>query len=311
MRPVVFDNLSTGHESFVRWGPLVRADILDTREVEQACREWDVEAVIHFAASAYVGESVIDPARYYRNNVAGTISLLDGMRRAKVDHIVLSSTCAVYGQPDAVPISEKTATNPINPYGASKLMVERILEDYARAYRLRWTALRYFNACGADPDGELGELRDPETHLIPRAMMALQGHIDDFEVFGADYPTPDGTAIRDYIHVSDLAEAHCAALAALREGGPSGPVNLGAGKGHSVKDILDRIASITGRRLPAATGPRRAGDPAILIADARLAAEFLGFRPRYSDLDTILTSAWAWHRKSHPERLLASGGASR
>jgi UDP-arabinose 4-epimerase len=304
LRPIAFDNLSTGHEGFVRWGPLVRGDILDADAVERACREWQVAACIHFAACAYVGESVVDPARYYRNNVAGTIALLDGLRRAGVRHIVFSSTCAVYGQHDPRPISEQAPTDPINPYGASKLMVERMLADYARAYGLAWTALRYFNACGADLDGELGELRDPETHLISRAMMALQGYVDDFEVFGTDYPTPDGTAVRDYIHVADLAEAHHAALSALQKGAPSGPINLGVGTGYSVKQILDRIAALTGGQLPAASGPRRPGDPAILIADSRLAKRRLGFRPRCSDLDTILASAWAWHRKAHPKQLL-------
>ena len=311
MRPIAFDNLSTGHEAFVGWGPLVCGDIVDAEAVERACREWQVVACIHFAACAQVGESVVDPARYYRNNVVGTLALLDGMRKAGVQHIVFSSTCAVYGQPGPLPISEQATTDPINPYGASKLMVERILTDYARAYGLAWTALRYFNACGADLDGEIGELRDPETHLIPRAMMALQGHIDDFQVFGTDYPTPDGTAVRDYIHVADLAEAHHAALEALRKGGPNGPVNLGVGKGYSVKEILDRIADITGMSLPAASGPRRPGDPAVLLADPRLAEERLRFRPRHSDLDTILASAWAWHRKTHPKRVRACADGSR
>jgi UDP-arabinose 4-epimerase len=306
MRPITFDNLSTGHERFVSWGPLVRGDILDADAVERACREWQVAACIHFAACAYVGESIVDPARYYRNNVAGTISLLEGLRRAGVRHIVFSSTCAVYGEHDPRPISEQASTNPVNPYGASKLMVERMLADYARAYGLAWTALRYFNACGADLDGELGELRDPETHLIPRAMMALQGYIDDFEVFGTDYPTPDGTAVRDYIHVADLAKAHHVALIALQMGGASGPVNLGVGTGYSVKQMLDKIAVITGRRLPAVSGPRRPGDPSILIADPRLAEQRLGFRPRHSELDTIVASAWAWHCKAHPQRVVGS-----
>lgn len=309
MQPIAFDNLSTGHEGFVRWGPLVRGDILDADAVQRACRQWQVGAVIHFAASASVGESIVDPAQYYRNNVVGTIALLDGMRRAEVSRIVFSSTCAVYGQPERIPIDEATPRNPINPYGMSKLTVERILADYGHAYGLSWTALRYFNACGADPDGELGELRDPETHLIPRALMALQGHIDDFQVFGTDYPTPDGTAIRDYIHVADLAAAHKAALDALCAGGPSGPLNLGVGAGYSVMEVLGRIAALTGSALPGASGARRPGDPAVLVADASLAAQRIGFQARYSDLDTILATAWAWHQKAHPRKALANNDA--
>jgi UDP-glucose-4-epimerase GalE len=280
---------------------------LDREAVERACKEWCVNSVIHFAAYAYVGESVADPAKYYQNNVSGTLALLEGMLRANVRHIVFSSTCAVYGQPEQVPISESAPVNPINPYGASKLMVERILADYAHAYGLSWTALRYFNACGADLDGELGELRDPETHLIPRALMALQGYIEDFQVLGTDYPTADGTAIRDYIHVVDLAQAHKAALDALCAGGPSGPMNLGIGKGYSVKEVLDRIRAVTGRNLPNVTGPRRQGDPAVLIADASLAARRIGFRPQHSDLDTILATAWTWHQKAHPARNSGEG----
>jgi UDP-glucose 4-epimerase/UDP-arabinose 4-epimerase len=300
VRPVAFDNLSTGHASFVRWGPLVRGNILDREAIERACKEWRVSSVIHFAAYAYVGESVADPAKYYQNNVSGTLALLEGMRRANVFHIVFSSTCAVYGQPEQIPIAESAPVNPINPYGASKLMVERILADYAQAYGLNWIALRYFNACGADFDTEVGELRDPETHLIPRALMALQGYIEDFQVLGTDYPTADGTAIRDYIHVVDLAQAHKAALDALWAGSPSGPMNLGIGKGYSVKEVLDRIRAVTGRNMPNVTGPRRQGDAAALIADASLAAQRIGFRPQHSDLDTILATAWTWHKKAHP-----------
>jgi len=305
LRPVSFDNLSTGHASFVRWGPLIRGNILDCEAIERACKAWRVNAVIHFAGSAYVGESVVNPAKYYHNNVSGTLALLEGMRRANVCHIVFSSTCAVYGQPERTPISESAPVNPVNPYGASKLMVERILADYAHAYGLNWTALRYFNACGADPDCEVGELRDPETHLIPRALMALQGYIEDFQVLGTDYPTADGTAVRDYIHVTDLAQAHKAALDALWAGSPSGPINLGVGKGYSVKEVLDRIRAVTGRNLPNATGPRRPGDAAALVADASLASERIGFRPKYSDLDTILATAWRWHQKAHPARAVA------
>lgn len=300
--PVVLDNLSTGHRAFVRWGPLVQADLHDSAAVADAIRQHDCAAVLHFAAFAYVGESVTDPAKYYDNNVAGTLSLLHGMRAAGCDKLVFSSTCAIYGQPAQVPIREETPPDPINPYGASKLMVERILADFRPAYGLRSVALRYFNACGADSDGEIGELRDPETHLIPRAMMALQGHIGDFAVFGTDFATPDGTPIRDYIHVADLADAHVAALGKLLAGGPGGVFNLGTGHGYSVLEVLHAIERETGERLPDVSGPRRAGDPAELVADPARARRELGFAPSRSDLETIVRTAWAWHRRAHPKR---------
>ena len=272
--PVVLDNLSTGHREFVRWGPLVQADLRDTAAIADTIRRHHCLAVLHFAAFAYVGESVTDPAKYYDNNVAGTLSLLAGMRAAGCDALVFSSTCAIYGQPAQVPIVEDTRPDPVNPYGASKLMVERILADFRPAYGLRSIALRYFNACGADPDNEIGELRDPETHLIPRAMMALQGHIPDFAVFGTDFETPDGTAIRDYIHVADLADAHVAALGQLLGGAPGGVFNLGTGRGYlgegrvardrarSRRSTAGRDRATTGRRSrradrrPSARAPR-------------------------------------------------------
>jgi len=300
--PVVLDNLSTGHREFVRWGPLVQADLHDTSTITDTIRRHDCVAVLHFAAFALVGESVTEPAKYYDNNVTGTLSLLAGMRAAGCDALVFSSTCAVYGQPAQVPIVEDTRPDPINPYGASKLMVERILSDFRPAYGLRSIALRYFNACGADPDSEIGELRDPETHLIPRAMMALQGHIADFAVFGSDFDTPDGTAIRDYVHVADLADAHVAALRHLLSGAPGGVFNLGTGRGHSVREVLDAIEREAGERLPDVTGPRRAGDPAVLVADPVRARSELGFDPMLSDLATIVRTSWAWHRRMHPRR---------
>jgi UDP-glucose-4-epimerase GalE len=300
--PVTFDNLSTGHRDFVRWGPLVVGDIRDSNSIRDTIEKHEISGVLHFAACAYVGESVVNPQKYYDNNVLGTLSLLKGMLEAGCNNIVFSSTCAVYGQPDKVPISEETTRNPVNPYGASKLMVERILSDYQRAYDLNWIALRYFNASGADPDGEIGELRDPETHLIPRAIMSLQGYIDDFQVFGADFPTPDGTAVRDYIHVADLASAHVAALLRLREGFGGVALNLGTETGYSVKAVLDAIEREAGEKLPAVDGPRREGDPATLVADATEARRVLDFRPRHSDLETIVRTAWAWHRKAHPRR---------
>jgi UDP-arabinose 4-epimerase len=300
--PIVLDNLSNGDAGFVRWGPLVQADLRDTAAIADTIRRYNCLAALHFAAFALVGESVTDPAKYYDNNVVGTLSLLAGMREAECDALVFSSTCAVYGQPARVPIVEDTPPDPVNPYGASKLMVERILADFRPAYGLRSIALRYFNACGADPDNEIGELRDPETHLIPRAMMALQGHISDFAVFGTDFETPDGTAIRDYVHVADLADAHVAALRQLLEGKPGGVFNLGTGRGYSVNEVLHAIERETGERLPGATGPRRAGDPAVLVADPARARDALGFDPVRSDLETIIRTAWAWHRRAHPRR---------
>jgi len=298
--PVTFDNLSTGHKSFVRWGPLVPGDIRDADAACHALRAYEVDAVLHFAGSAYVGESVSDPQKYYENNVAGSLSLLRAMCEADCRKLVFSSSCAIYGEPKEMPICETTPQLPVNPYGASKAMIERVLCDYGRAHKICAIALRYFNASGADPDGELGELRDPETHLIPRAMMAIQGYIDDFALFGTDYPTPDGTAIRDYIHVSDLAEAHVASLQHLFAGKTGGAFNLGTGRGHSVQQVLDAIAAEAGERLPISSAPRREGDPPILVADVSLSSAELGFSPRLSDLKTIVHTAWAWHRRAHP-----------
>jgi UDP-glucose 4-epimerase/UDP-arabinose 4-epimerase len=300
--PITFDNLSTGHRDFVRWGPLVEGDIRDSAAVEKAVRDYEIAAVIHFAACAYVGESVTDPAKYYDNNVSGTLALLHGLREGGCNKIVFSSTCAVYGQPGRVPIDETIRPEPVNPYGRSKLMAEHILSDFQAAYGFQSIILRYFNACGADPDGEIGELRDPETHLIPRAMMALQGYIDDFMVFGSDFPTPDGTAIRDYIHVADLADAHVAALHSLLKGNRGATYNLGTGQGYSVNEVLDAIGAVSGEPLPKAMGPRRLGDPATLVADAARAQKDLGFEPRLSSLDVIARTAWQWHCRAHPKR---------
>jgi UDP-glucose 4-epimerase/UDP-arabinose 4-epimerase len=307
--PIVIDNLSTGHESFVRWGPLVEADIKDSAAVSTALRSHQVDAILHFAASASVGESVTDPQKYYENNVSGTLSLLKAMLEAGCMKIVFSSSCAVYGEPDEIPIREQTPKNPVNPYGASKLMVERILSDYVGAYSLASIVLRYFNACGADAEGELGELRLPESHLIPRAMMALQGYLSDFSVYGDDYATADGTPIRDYIHVSDLADAHVASVQRLMQGGSSGAFNLGTGRGYSVKQVLDAISAEAHDRLEVGRGPRRPGGPPILVADAALAGAELGFKPRQSDLKTIIATAWAWHRRAHPKKGTSNGSA--
>jgi UDP-arabinose 4-epimerase len=298
--PVVFDDLSTGHRSFVRWGPIVEGDIRDTKSLLEAIRFYNPEAVLHFAASSYVGESVTNPQKYYENNVVGSLSLLRAMLTAGCRRLVFSSSCSVYGAPENVPIRETTPQNPVNPYGASKAMIERMLCDYEQAHGIRAVALRYFNASGADPEGELGELREPETHLIPRAMMAIQGYISNFAVFGNDYPTPDGTAIRDYIHVCDLAEAHVAALRRLLAGEGGGTFNLGTGHGYSVKQVLDAIAAETGESLPISNASRREGDPPVLVADAALSHTELGFASRLSDLKTIVGTAWAWHLHAHP-----------
>jgi UDP-arabinose 4-epimerase len=306
--PVVFDNLSTGHQDFVRWGPFVRGDIRDAAAILDALRSYEAETVLHFAASAYVGESVINPDKYYDNNVAGSLSLLHAMIQTSCRDLVFSSSCAIYGEPDAMPIRETTPPNPVNPYGASKAMVERMLQDYARAYAVESVSLRYFNASGADPDGELGELRDPETHLIPRAMMAIQGHLSDFAVFGNDYDTPDGTAIRDYIHVSDLADAHVVALRRLLAGKGGGAYNLGTGKGHSVKQVLDAIMVETGAKLAVRRGRRRDGDPPTLVADVSLSRSELRVEPMLSDLQTIVRTAWQWHHRAHPSKTEATSG---
>ena len=297
--PVVFDNFSTGHRNFVT-GSLVTGDLADKAALARAFAQHDIVAVMHFAASSLVGESVADPQKYYINNLAGTLSLLDAMREAGCNRLVFSSTGAVYGNADSKALPESYPCAPINPYGASKWMIERVLADYRSAYGLGSFALRYFNASGADADGGIGELRDNETHLIPRAMMALQGHVPDFAVFGDDYDTPDGTAIRDYIHVTDLAAAHVLALKLLLQGHGGGAFNLGTGTGFSVREILGAIAAETGREVPHVVKPRRSGDPTYLVADPTAARETLKFRAAHSDLATIIRTAWAWHRKAHP-----------
>jgi UDP-glucose-4-epimerase GalE len=296
--PVVYDNLSRGHAEAVRWGPLVEGDLHDRAALVEAIRTHRVAAVMHFAAFAYVGESVGDPELYYRNNVAGTLGLLAAMREAGVGTIVFSSTCAVYGAPDRVPISESTATAPLNPYGDTKLAIERALHWYGEAYGLRYAALRYFNAAGADPDGEIGEDHHPETHLIPRVIRAALGRGEPVEIYGTDYPTPDGTAIRDYIHVTDLAEAHVRALDYLTRGGDSIALNLGTGKGSSVREVIAAVERIAGRPVPQREAARRPGEPPELVADPALATERLGWRARHSDLDTIVTTALAWETQA-------------
>ncbi len=293
--PIVLDNLVYGHREFVKWGPFYEGDIRDSSLLDEIFSRHKPEAVIHFAAYGYVGESVTDPAKYYQNNVAGTLSLLDAMRRGECWRIVFSSTCATYGEPEQVPITEDEPRNPINPYGMSKLMVERILADYDNAYGIKHGALRYFNAAGADMDGELGEEHSPETHLIPLIVGAGLGKRSHIEIYGTDYDTPDGTAIRDYIHVTDLADAHVRMLEFLGREEKSLQLNLGTGSGHSVKEVIGAVEAVSGRSISVKVGPRRPGDPPELIADATRAAKLLGWKPEFSDLTTIVKSAWNWH----------------
>jgi UDP-glucose-4-epimerase GalE len=298
-QPIVYDNLSTGHRHFVRC-PLVVGDLLDKAALARVFVHHRIAAVMHFAAASLVGESMSEPEKYYVNNVHGTLSLLGAMRDAGCHRLVFSSTGAVYGHADSKALPETYPCAPINTYGATKWMIERMLADYRSAYGFGAFCLRYFNASGACETGGIGELRDNETHLIPRAMMAMQGYLSDFAVFGTDYDTPDGTAIRDYIHVSDLAAAHVAALKLLMQGHQGGPFNLGTGTGFSVREILAAIAAETGRRVPHVIKPRRAGDPAYLVADPSAARDVLKFTPRHSDLPTIIRTAWAWHQETRP-----------
>ena len=296
---VVFDDLSAGHAAAVGDATLVEGDVRDTAQVETTLRRHAVTAVMHFAAVLSVGESVREPARYYDNNVRGSLSVLDAMLAAGVHRFVLSSTCAVYGNPVTTPIDEDHPTNPINAYGESKLVVERALAHYGRAYGLRAIALRYFNAAGADPDGELGEDHDPEIHLSPRAIEAACGGAK-LQVFGEDYPTADGTCERDYVHVSDLATGHLRALEALDTGATTRVYNLGTGRPHSVREVIRAVERATGRRVPAEAAPRRAGDPAVLCASADRIGRELGWRPAYVGLDEVVETAWRWHA-AHPE----------
>jgi len=298
-RVVVYDDLSAGHRGAVRWCDLVVGSVLDETRLADTMACYGVSAVMHFAAWLSVGDSVRDPAGYYRNNVEGTLALLRAMLGRSVAHLVFSSTAAVYGNPEETPITERHPTRPINAYGETKLAVERALSHFEVAYGLRSVALRYFNAAGADPDGELGEDHRPEYHLIPRAIDAVRG-TGSLQVFGEDYPTPDGTCLRDYVHVGDLAEAHVLALGRLEQGGASTTYNLGIGTPFSVRQIIEAVERVSARRVPWTPAPRRAGDPAVLFASsARIRAE-LGWRPRHSDLDAIVQSAWRW-RVAHPQ----------
>jgi UDP-glucose-4-epimerase GalE len=296
-QPIVLDNLSQGHKWAVKWGPLEHGSLSDPERLAAVFATHKIDAVIHFAANALVGESMTNPGKYFQNNTAGTLNLLDAMRYAGVDTIVFSSTCATYGDPVRVPIDEFHPQAPVNPYGESKLMVEKMLRWYGDIHGLKWMALRYFNAAGADPDGEIGEDHDPESHLIPLVIGAAQGLRPPVKIFGTDYPTADGTAIRDYVHVMDLGDAHLRALDRLRNGTPSQAINLGTGRGHSVKEVVDTVARVSGRRVPAEESARRAGDPPELVAAPARAREVLGWTCQYADLETIVRHAWTWHEK--------------
>src|SRR3984957_10189104 len=297
--PVTYDNLSRGHRHAVRWGPLVEGDVGDRAAVAAALKAHGISSVMHFAAFAYVGESGTDPALYYRNNVIGTLARWDGMRDVGVDRIVFSSTCATYGLPEIMPIAETTPQHPVNSYGETKLAIERALYWYENAYGLRSVALRYFNASGCDRGGEIGEEHDPETHLIPLVLRAALGSGPPVSIFGTDYQTQDGTAIRDYIHVEDLASAHVRALDYLAEGGASAAVNLATGRGYSVREIVDAVARAVGHGVPQREAPRRPGDPPALVADPSLARSLLGWQAECSDLDTIIRTALAWEMRRH------------
>lgn len=305
--PVSFDNLVYGHEWAVRWGPFVQGDILDRAQLDAAIEAWQPVAVMHFAAFAYVGESVENPGKYYRNNVVGSLNLLEAMRDHGIDKFIFSSTCATYGVPDVVPIPETLPQRPINPYGASKLMIEQMLRDFDVAHGLRSISLRYFNAAGADHAGETGESHDPETHLIPLVLDAAAGTRPEIVVYGDDYDTPDGTCIRDYIHVTDLADAHVLALGALETGSPTTAFNLGNGRGFSVKEVIDTARAVTEHDIPVRMGARRPGDPPRLVGDATRIQKELGWQPRHADLADMIGTAWRWHRKVNREHKPVSG----
>lgn len=295
---VVFDNLVYGHREAVKWGRFEKGDLGNQEEIDAVFDKYNIEAVFHFAAYAYVGESVQNPEKYYFNNVANTLNLLRAMRKHGCSKIIFSSTCATYGEPEKIPITEDMPQNPINPYGASKLMVERIFKDYQKAYGLQFVVLRYFNAAGADPEGEIGESHNPETHIIPLVLDAAAGIRPDIKVFGTDYDTPDGSCVRDYIHVYDLATAHLLALHYLEKGNESDFFNLGNETGTSVLEVVEAVRRVTGRKFKVTLADRRAGDPAGLVGSSEKAGKVLGWKPLYGDIDRIVEHAWKWHQKA-------------
>lgn len=294
-KTVVFDNLIYGHRKFVKWGSFVSGDLADLEHLRLMFKKYPIDAVMHFAAFAYVGESVADPQKYYLNNLRNTLNLLQAMNEADVKNIIFSSTCATYGNPVSLPIKESHQQVPINPYGNSKLMVERILADYSMAYGLNYVSLRYFNAAGADPDGEIGEAHKPETHLIPLVLDVALNKLHSINIFGNDYDTPDGTCIRDYIHVTDLASAHLLALEYLYRGGKSDAFNLGNSNGFSVSEVINKARMVTRKNINVKFTNRREGDPPVLVGSAEKAATVLNWKPRYPDLSDIIATAWRWH----------------
>lgn len=294
---LVFDDFSTGRRELVRGREVIIGDLGNPGEIRDVFRSIEVSAVLHFASLIRVGESYADPRKYYEHNLKTSLNLLGGMLDAGVKTFIFSSSAAVYGIPQEFPITETHPLEPISPYGRTKLMIERVLADYGRAFGLRSMALRYFNASGADPDGNLGELHEPETHLVPNILLSLLGKRPMLEVYGTDYPTPDGTAVRDYIHVTDLAEAHVLALKAVLAGRAGGAMNLGTNRGYSVLEVIRTAERVTGRQVPYVAKPRREGDPAVLLASRGKAERELGWEPRLSELETIIRTAWDWHRK--------------
>ena len=299
---IVLDNLVYGHQDLVETvlqAELIIGDTCDRALLQQIFSQYKIDAVMHFAAYAYVGESVTKPAKYYHNNVVGTLTLLEAMLEAGVNNLVFSSTCATYGVPDSVPIKEEQPQNPINPYGATKLMVERMLQDFDRAYDFRSVCLRYFNAAGADPEARLGEDHDPETHLIPLVLQTALGHRESISIFGTDYDTPDGSCVRDYIHILDIAQAHILALEYLLQDGKTDVFNLGNGNGFSVKQVIETARKVTRKEIKVQTSDRRPGDPPILVGSGAKARNILGWQPKYPNLEDIIAHAWQWHQKRH------------
>lgn len=295
--PIVYDNLSEGHREAVLGGTFIEGDLSDKTKLNEVFKSYDISAVMHFAASCYVGESVTNPAKYYKNNVVTTLNLLDTMIENNIDKFIFSSTCATYGLPQYLPLTETHPQSPVNPYGNTKLAVELILKDYAKAYDLKSVAFRYFNAAGADPQGRIGEAHDPETHLIPNVIKSALGIGEPLKIFGDDYDTPDGTCVRDYIHVLDLAQAHLLGLEKLFEGHKSDFFNLGNGEGYSNKQVIETVEKISGRKVEYSFAPRREGDPPTLIGSSKKAFEQLNWKPEYASLDKIVETAWNWHKK--------------
>ena len=295
---IVFDNLIYGHKEAVKWGTFVKGDLSKIEDIEAVFEQYEIDTVFHFAAYAYVGESVNEPEKYYYNNVVNTLNLLKVMKKYGCNRIIFSSTCATYGEPERIPITEDMPQNPINPYGATKLMMEWIFKDYRKAYGLNFVVLRYFNAAGADPECEIGESHNPETHIIPLVLDAASGKRPDIKVFGTDYDTPDGSCIRDYIHVRDLASAHLLALHHLEKGGESDFFNLGNEKGTSVLEIVDSVKRVTGLGFKVSLENRRLGDPAKLVGSSKKAQRVLGWKPEFPEIDVIVKHAWNWHENA-------------